>query len=317
MGRAIAKKHLKQLQPLEAELKRLVKLHQEDAAELVFTQIQKLLQPYGVNHPRLLECRLWYFESQFDANHIANAESGFTGIVARASRSSRLRVEALMFLGLCYLRQKRTRDAKAKFKEVFQQLDKIKSTQTRQLFQKRVIERIEQECLLTAIIGVEEGPMKPERILQEAEKLAEKSADEIVELLARNLPYGSVQLLNNVRNDAILQLRDADRKLLAAPEQASRPAQIGNLVFSVLKRVGWKTFCDPESPIYKLWSKKIPKELNHAYFASSIVQSFNNWKIGLPLLAAGVVAIAMKYTAQEFCELTKPGSIMDTRRKRA
>jgi hypothetical protein len=35
-----------------------------------------------------------------------------------------------------------------------------------------------------------------------------------------------------------------------------------------------------------------------------------HWRIGIPLLASGVVALAMKYSAQEFCKLATPKSLM-------
>jgi hypothetical protein len=281
------------------------------------TAIQKLLTPYGSNHHRLLECRLWYFESQFDANHISNAESGFQGIATRARDGTRLFLEASFFLGLCYLRQKRTPEAKKKFRIVFTKLNEIQSPETRRLLQKRIIERIEQESVLATIVGVDDGPLKPEQIHDEAVKLVRKSESELFELLARALPYGSIKLLDDVRTDALLQLPAPDRKLLPAPGQATQAPHVGKLVFAVLKRVGWKTLCDVKSPLYKLWSQKVPVVYSAAYFATSVTQTFHDWKIGLPCLAVGVTAIAMKYGAQEFCALTKPDSIMDARRKGA
>ncbi len=315
MNKAIRSEHLKQLRPLEAELKQAVKLQEPQAAEAAMKAIQVLLTPYGSNHHRLLECRLWYFESQFDANHISNAESGFQGIVTRARDGTRLSVEALFFLGLCYLRQKKIIEAKTKFRIVFAKLNEISSPETRRLLQKRIIERIEQESVLTTLIGVEDGSLKPEQIHDEAVKLVQKSESELFELLARSLPYGSIKLLEDVRTDALLQLSAPDRKLLPAPGQANQESHVGKLVFAVLKRVGWKTLCDSKSPLYKLWSQKVPAVYSVAYFATSVTQTFHEWKIGLPCLAAGVTAIAMKYGAQEFCVLTKPDSIMDARRK--
>lgn len=315
MTKAIRPEHLKLLRPLEAELKQAVKLQEPQAAEAAMKAIQKLLTPYGVNHHRLLECRLWYFESEFDANHISNAESGFQGIATRARDGTRLSLEALFFLGLCYLRQKKTADAKTKFRIVFAKLNEIPSPETRRLLQKRIIERIEQESVLTTLIGIDDGPLKPEQIHDEAVKLVQKSESELFELLARALPYGSIKLLDDVRTDALLQLSAPDRKLLPTPGQTNQSSHVGKLVFAVLKRVGWKTLCDAKSPLHKLWSQKVPAVYSAAYFATSVTQTFHNWKIGLPCLAAGVTAIAMKYGAQEFCALTKPDSIMDARRK--
>jgi hypothetical protein len=120
MSKAIQREHLRRLRPLETELKQAVKLQEPQVAEAAMKAIQELLTPYGTNHHRLLENRLWYFESQFDANHISHAESGFQGIATRARDGTRLSVEALFFLGLCYLRRKRIPEAKAKFRIVFQ-----------------------------------------------------------------------------------------------------------------------------------------------------------------------------------------------------
>lgn len=315
MGKTIQSDHLKLLRPLEAQLKQAVKLQEPQAAEAAMLSIQRLLNPYGANHHRLLECRLWYFESQFDAKHISVAESGFQGIATRARDGTRLSLEATFFLGLCYLRQKRIPEAKKKFEIVFAGLNKISSAETRRLLQKRIIERIEQETVLTTLIGVDDGPLKPQQIHDEAVKLVPKPEAELFELLARALPYGSIPLLNDVRTDALLQLPAPDRKLLPAPGQANQAPHVGKLAFAVLKRVGWKTLCDGKSPLYKLWSQRVPAVYSTAYFSTAITQTFNDWKIGLPYLAVGVTAIAMKYSAKEFCDLTRPDSIMDARRK--
>jgi hypothetical protein len=316
MPRAIRPEHLKQLRPLEDQLKKSVKGHDLEAAERAMEEIIRLLAPYGPAHHRLLECRLWYFEAMFDANHITVAESGFQGIVQRAPKTSRLFIEGSFFLALCFLRQKRLKEAKPLFRIVFQNLNTISSSETRNFLQKRILERIEEESVLTSIVGVEEGPLKPDRIHEDAVKLLQKPEGELLEILARSLPYGSVALLNDVRTDAYLLLSVPDRKLLPAPGQATEAPHLGKLVLAVLRRVGWKTLCDKKSPLYKLWSEKVSTVYSAAYFATSISQTFQDWKIGLPFLAAGVTAIAMKYGAHEFCELTKPDSIMDTRRKK-
>jgi hypothetical protein len=51
MNKAIRPEHLKQLRPLEAELKQAVKLQEPQAAEAAMKAIQVLLTPYGSNQP--------------------------------------------------------------------------------------------------------------------------------------------------------------------------------------------------------------------------------------------------------------------------
>jgi len=50
------------------------------------------------------------------------------------------------------------------------------------------------------------------------------------------------------------------------------------------------------------------------YFAAAIVGTLNQWRIGLPLLASGIVATLMKYSAEEFCQKAKPKGIMIDRK---
>jgi hypothetical protein len=252
-----------------------------------------------------------------DANNTALAESGFHGIRRKAHKKKRLRIEATFFLGICYLRQKKLQEAKTVLRIVLSALNQEKSSKTRQFLQKRIIERIEEESILTELIGVEDGTLRKEDIHNEAVKLVQKTEDELFELLGRNIPYRAFALLQDVRNDAILHLSIADRKLLPPAGYATQERQVGKRAFEALKRVGWNTLCDPKSPIYKLWSQKMPQVYTGGYFAAAVFTAFQDWHIGLPFLAAGLAAIAMKYAATEFCDLTRPESIMETRRKKA
>ena len=120
----------------------------------------------------------------------------------------------------------------------------------------------------------------------------------------------SVNLLSDVRTYSINQLAAPDRKLLPAPEKAEDPKHIGRITFAILRRVAWKTFCKPSSPIYKLWANRVPKVFNENYFSAAVVTTMGDFKIGIPMIASGLVALIMKYSAEEFCELAKPKGLM-------
>src|SRR4051812_44161865 len=107
----IRPEHLKRLRPLEAKLKAAVRAGSVSNATALMHEIQDLLSPYG-HHSRLLECRLWYFESVLNANQVSIAESGFQGINKRANKGSRLYLESSFFVAVCLLRQKKVREAK-------------------------------------------------------------------------------------------------------------------------------------------------------------------------------------------------------------
>jgi hypothetical protein len=315
MADPISSEVLARLRPLEKQLKFAQKCGSVEDAELAMQEIQNLLKSYK-DHHRLLECKLWYFETLLDANHTAVAESGFVSIRRKAARNTRLYLESTFFLSVCFLRQKRINEAKPLFKEVLIALNKEQIAPTRRLLQKRIIERIEEESILTELIGAGTETLNADKIQVLAIQLVQKPEDEIFELLGRHIPYEAYKRLQEIREHAVLQLPVSDRKLLGPPGFATKELSVGKRAFAVLKRVGWKTLCDTKSPIYKLWSKKIPEVYSGSYFSAAVVQSFNNWKIGLPFLAAGIAAVAMKYGAVEFCEATKPESIMEIRRKK-
>jgi hypothetical protein len=315
MSAAIRPEHLKELHGLELKLKIAARVGNLPGAEEAMREIKTLLKSYG-DHHRLLECKLWFFETLLDANQPDVAESGFEGIRQKAGKGTRLYIEASFFLGICLLRQKKIAKAKELLRRVLKELNKIQSPDTRQFLQQRIIERIEEEAVLTELIGAEEGLMKPDSIHAESIKIVQQPEHEIYELLGRSIPYRAFQLLREVRQDAILQLTLPDRKLLPAPGHASQAHYVGKRAFTVLKRVGWKTFCDPTSALFKLWSQRSPKVFNEGYFASATAATFQNWQIGIPILAAGVAAIMMKHGAEEFCTWTRPESIMEARRSK-
>jgi hypothetical protein len=59
-----------------------------------------------------------------------------------------------------------------------------------------------------------------------------------------------------------------------------------------------------------MWSKKIPEVFNQGYFSAAVLSTFADFRIGLPLLASGVTALVMKYSAEEFCAFAKPKGLM-------
>lgn len=299
-----------QLRRLEAELHLAVRSGQPELAAELATKVQMLFAPDRTHH-RLLRAKLWAFEAALDANSLTYAEAGFLGIRRLCSAETRLYLEASLLLSVCKLRQRKVPEAKKLIREVVSKLSHIKSNRTRRQFQKRLIERIEEECILTELVGTQTGPLDTQEIHNKAVLLVQKNSDEeIFALIGNAVPAATLYMLKDVRDYSILQLPPPDRKYLPAPDHAEKASNIGKKVFAVLKRIAWRTFCAPDSEIYKLWSRKIPKVYNQAYFAAAFVTTLNYWRIGIPLLASGVVAIVMKYTAKEFCEFTKPKGLM-------
>jgi hypothetical protein len=274
------------------------------------TRIQALFLP-DRRHHRLLQAKLWAFEACIEGNRLEYAERGLIGIRKLANANTRILLEATALLAICYIRQKLPQKAKPLILEVISNINNIRSDKRRHQFQKRFITRIEEESILSQIIGTVEGPLEAKAIHEKAVQLLQQNnEDEIIVLMGNLVPVPGVILLRDLRGFSILALPVPDRKLLPEPQVAERPRSIGIRVKTVLQRIAWRTICDPESTIYKAWSQKIPKVYSDAYFAASLTAAFTSWRIGIPLLVSGVVAIVMKYSANEFCDWAKPKGVM-------
>lgn len=304
---------LEVLRPLERDLQKAVSQAELEKAIEIATKIQTLFGN-DRSHHRLLKAKLWAYEACVDANRLHYAESGLIGVRKISGSSTRLHLEASALLAVSLLRQKKSSEAKKVISEVINNINNIASDRTRHQFQRRFIGRIEEECILAEMIGAEEGTLNPEEIESKAILLIQHNTDdEIFKLIGNSVPTAGLRLLKDVRSYSLNLLPTPDRKLLPNPAKAEEPKSIGRTTFALLRRIAWKTFCKPSSPIYKLWSQRIPKVFNDGYFSAAVIATLSEYRIGLPLIASGLAALAMKYSAEEFCELSKPKGLMISR----
>lgn len=307
---------LKTLQPLEEQLHRSVQQGEVDVSLELVAQIQTLFESDRAHH-RLLRSKLYAFEACLEANRLTYAERGFIGIKKLAGPSTRLYLEAASLLAICLLRQKKSIEAKKLITEVITKINNITSDRTRHQFQKRLIERVEEECILSELILLEDVSLDAKEIEEKAIFLIQRSSDDdILKLIGNSIPVTGVQLLGDLRSHSIKQLSAPDRKLLPPPEAAENPKHIGRTAFSILRKIAWKTLCKPSSPIYKLWSNRIPKVFDEGYFSASIISTYSDLRIGAPLVISGILALIMKYSAEEFCEISKPKGLMIDRKEK-
>ena len=281
---------LTEIKPLEHELRKAVQQAEPEVAIELAEKIQNLF-PFDRKHHRLLRAKLWAFEACLDANRLTYAEAGFIGIRKFSEPNTRLYLEASSLLAVCYLRQKKITESKKLIHEAISKINNIASDRTRHQFQKRLIERIVEECILAELIGAGKEKLDVKEIESKAIFLIQRNSDdEILKLIGNSVPVSSIKLLSDVRTYSIKQLPAPDRKLLPAPEKAEEPKHIGRITFAILRRVAWKTFCKPSSPIYKLWANRVPKVFNEGYFAAAVVTTFGDFRIGIPIIASGLAA---------------------------
>lgn len=300
---------LNQLKDLEPELKKAGRYGNFKEAKEITQKIQNLF-PDNLNHHRLLQARNWFFQAALEDNQIPFAIRGFEGIRIRAAENTRTYLEATVLLGICHLRSRNTEKAKQYIRESILKINNIKSDQRRNQLQKRIIQRIEFECILGQLKMDKGEYLPPEEMHAKAiEMVKNKSDQEIFGLVGQQLPQSALQLTENITDYSVKLLPIGDQKLLAPPPSIST-TQFGQKVIDTVKRVGWRSVCDPDSEIYNLWSKQVPEVFNKGYFAGAIATTCAKFSIGLPILAVGVVAILMRYSATEFCERYQPNDIM-------
>lgn len=301
---------LAEIKPLERELRKAVQQAESEVAVEIAGKIQNLF-PYDRKHHRLLRAKLWAYEACLDANRLTYAEAGLIGIRKLSEPNTRLYLEATSLLAVCLLRQKKTSDSKRFISEAISKINNITSERTRHQFQKRLIERIEEECILAELIGAGEKELNIQEVEAKAIFLIQRNTDdEIFKLIGNSIPILSISLLSDVRTYSIKQLPAPDRKLLPSHEKVEDPKHIGRITFAILRRVAWKTFCKPSSPIHKLWANRVPKIFNEGYFSAAVVSTLGDFRIGIPIIASGLAALIMRYSAEEFCELAKPKGLM-------
>ncbi len=304
---------LEQLRPLEKRLHAAVRAGKLEEAIEITGQIQTLFTDR--NHHRLLKSKLWVFESALDANRLSYAESGFRGVRQLSNRGTRIHLEATALLGVCSLRQGHKPEAKRLFRDVIENINDISSDRTRRQFQKRLIERIEEECIFSELIGTGEARLDVDEMHEQAILLIRRNSDnEILKLIGNSVPSNGIKLLHEVRDYSVNLLPAPDRKLLPAPEAAEKPLTIGKRTASIVKRIAYKSLCDEDSELYKLWSKQVPEIFSKGYFTGALATTLASWQIGLPILCSGIAAIAMKSGAELFCEDAQPKGLMIDRK---
>lgn len=202
------------LRPLEIELRAAVRAGETERSIELAEKIQGLFCEDRTHH-RLLRAKLWAFEACLNANRINYAQAGLIGVERLSSGGTRLNLEAKSLLVVCHLRLKQVDSAKKLIVEVIRYINDIKTERTRRQFQKRLIERIEEECIFSELIGFGHESLDIKEIEAKAIFLVQRSSeDEIFKLIGGSVPIASIQLLSDVRNYSLKQLPAPDRLAL-------------------------------------------------------------------------------------------------------
>ncbi len=310
MPNPLSEKQKNTLSILEPELRRCVISADFERAKNIAGKIQKLLRPTG-HETRLLQAKNWLYETALEANNLTYAKMGFEGTINKSSPRTRLHLEALSLLAICYLRENNINKARELIIKSVENINNIKSNERRKQFHRRLITRLEEESILVGLIDPKKQKLDLTEIDAQAVKLVmSKSEDQILLEMGKVVPKQAIDLLAEVRNAYQLRLPAPDRKYLPPPLNEKTKKELGVRANSALKRVAWRAICSPDSDIYKAWSQGLTVVYDKKYIAGAIVATFNSWSITTAMLAASAAALAIKFGAEVFCETFAPESMM-------
>jgi hypothetical protein len=286
------------------------------AKELV-TRIQNLLRPTG-HETRLMEAKNWFFEAALATGRLQEAKIGFIGVRQKTSKRTRVNLEATALLAICYIREGNLRDAEPLMAEVLNNDKNIKSDNRRREFRRSVIQRFDEEGALTGLQSGKTEELDVSEVNARAiELVRSQTEDQIYANLADSLPPEVVSYLLKVDMLARKLLPSVEVKYLPPPPDAKDKRRIGRTVVSSIRRVIWRSLCDPESEIYKLWSTKSLELLfDRKYLTAAVVTTLSGMSIGYTLLAASTVALVMKLGIEIYCDRFRPDGIMAARTRR-
>lgn len=298
------------LSKLEPQLRQCVVTADFEKAKQLTARIQALLRPSG-HETRLLQAKNWLYEVALEANSITFAKMGFEGTLQKSSPKTRLYLEAISLLAICYIREKNMVKARELISVAVESISNISSDERRKQFHRRLIARLEDECILIGLVKEGGEPLNVDEVDSEAVKLImTKSQDQILTEMGQAVPKKSVDLLSQVREAYKLSLPAPDRKFLPPPVNEESKRELGARANSALKRVAWRAICSPSSDIYKAWSQGLSVVYDKKYIAGAIVVAFNSVSITTMMLAASAAALAIKFGAEVFCETFAPDSLM-------
>jgi hypothetical protein len=298
---------------LEPKLKRCVKIGDFNSAKKYMIELQNILKPNGYNS-RLMKNKIYFFEAALEKGEIDYAISGLIGVRNKVSDSSRMYLESTALLAVCYIRMNKISIAQGYVDETIRRINNIISDELRREFHRTFLKRIDDEMILNRAKEDFTEPLNEELIHQESILIVQsKTEDEMYELIGKLISESTIKLIGSFQKNNLLLLPLADRKFLPPPVSTENKRDIGEKFSLALKRVIWKGLCNPDSDLYQAWSNGLSIVHDKKYITIAVATAFANYKIGSIMLAATIVAMAVRFGVNMFCEMFEPETIMEKR----
>lgn len=303
------------LSVLEPKLRNAVKMSDYPKAKEITQEIQSLLRPTG-HETRLMQAKNWLFEAAMEAGEIETAISGFKGIRLAVSSNTRIYIEATALLAICYIRKGEIENSKLLISQVLSNEKVIKSEKRRRQFRINTVQRFEEEATLSSFKNKYTEGLNPEELQEAAGKLVQtENEDQIFTMIGLNTPGPTKVVILNINEFTRKQIPTLEQKFLPSPEERIENEQVGKTVFSSIKRIIYKSLCDPNSDIYKSWFHEgLGFVLNKKYIGTAVASCLLDYGIGIKMVAIPVVALIIKFGIEVYCDRYKPTGIMIDKR---
>jgi len=253
-----------------------------------------------------------------EADDLHTAELGFIGVRKKTAPGTRTYLEATALLAVCYLRKNRLDLAEPLIAETLKRERNIGSEKRRRRFIRVIVRRFEEEGALASLRGHGNEPLDPMELQNEAgDMIRTLTEDELLAAMGRALPKETVAYLLKIDEFSRGQLPSTELRYLPLPEELVKHKELGHTFFSSVKRVLYRSVCDPESDVYKAWfNHGLMTVLDKKYLAIAISTTLSGMSIGIKALAVSATALLIKMGVEVFCDRYKPSGVMDIRNEK-
>lgn len=312
----LSEKQKERLKTLEPKLDCAVKNRDYITAKNLVADIQSLLRPTK-HYVRLSQSKNKLFELAIEQGDFDFAISGLKSNRAVLSENTRIYLETTALLAICYIKMQEIEKAKPFIIEVLRNQNVIKSERTRRIFHSEIIERFNEEVVLSTLKSDVEPIYNEDEIENEVAKICQNLNDqEIYTQIGQSSPKYTKDLIFLVYDFSTKQLASAERLVLPSPDQKIKDAEIGITVFQSIKRVVYNSLCNPQSDIYKAWfNNGAGMVLSKGYIRTAVLTCLVSLGIGIKLIAASIIALIMKFGIEVYCTKYKPIGLMEIRDK--
>jgi len=314
MNSPLSNKQKERLKILEPKLDISIQKRDYQTAKSLIHDIQTILRPTQ-HFVRLFQSKNKLFELAIELNDFDFAISGLRSNLEILNERTRIYLETISLLAICYVRMQEIEKAKPYIKEVLANQTVIKSERTRQKFHSEIINRFNEEIALCGLKNMTETTFDEDEIEREVmETIQRLTDDEIFSQIGNSTPKATKDLIFMVYDYSTKQLPSNERLALPSPEQKIKDTEVGQTVFNSVKRVVYNSLCSPDSEIYKTWfNNGMQMVLSKGYIRSAVLSCLVSLGIGIKMIAVSIIALIIKFGIEVYCEKYKPIGLMEIR----